>query len=242
MHRTPDVVANALLPLPIPVTGKIVFLPVTLGHVLLLSRFQSGALRGQCANIFDAARAAFILSRPYSESLAAVAAGDFDAQAKAFALAELAAVPAANLNILIYAALRAALAPDRARSFPGSTLQSVSIDECRGLGLILALISRLVEMPGVATLLAHGGTLYDLPLATAFALTLAEDIRNGAEFEGAPSYFEEMRLDDESAVRTAVRQCAVNRADHAERQQRVEQGGNKSPDHKTQEHQSDARA
>jgi len=204
MRRTPDVVIRALQPLPIPVTGEVQFLPVTLGHVLLLDRLDSPLLRGQKLASNDVFRAAFILSRPYAATLALLASGpaNLDAAVAAFVTTAVRTVPGDVLAVLLHAQLLAATGPDREREFPTSQKKNkFDLDECRGLGWVLALTARLtVEVPGLATL-CPGGDLWNLPVATAFVLTVADDIRAGAEFTGAPSYVAEDRLDREAAAR-----------------------------------------
>jgi hypothetical protein len=182
MLRTPRIVLDALQPLSVPVAGRLLLRPVTFGHAALLDRLHDDA-----APSLSVARTLFILTRPAAESVALLEQGGaaFD-RAATDLLGNQIDIP--DLPGLLQAHINAAFESLKSTAHPGARERAA--EEALGLGWLLAHCSRAVDM-GVPA-----DRLMEFPLATAFALGVADDIRNGAEWK-APSYIREEQFEQE---------------------------------------------
>jgi hypothetical protein len=194
MLRTPRIVLDALQPLSVTVAGRLMLRPVTFGHAALLDRLQTDE-----APALSVARSLLILTRPAAESVALLERGlpVFD-KAATDLLGTVACVE--NLPGLIQAHIAAPFEANKQRRMPEARETSGG-EEALGLGWLLAEASRAVDM-GVPA-----DRLQDFPIATCFALGVADDIRNGAEWK-SPSYIREDQF--EQAGRTAAVPAAAS--------------------------------
>ena len=207
MDRTPSIVRRALLPMPLRIGDKVRLLPVTIGHALLLhelcSPFVLAKSKAAIANgeIF---RAIFILAHPgaVTEALLAGDVGALDDAVAKFSI-DLPEIPDAAFAAVVRHHINAAFESFAKTEFPqreGATIHITGPDG-NGLGVMLNLVGHLIEMGHEPDL----ARLKNIPVITAFALSISNSIRAGAEWDD-PSYAQIDRIDEEDAAAAAAPQ------------------------------------
>ena len=192
MQAQPRIVALALLPSPVQV-GRGRLRPVTIGGMTVLHGIQSPFVEGEEEpTALEAFVAGYILSKPHAEIVAEHQDGKLGDNALTWAKRN--KVDCDQLRVAIYNIIREGFSSAANTEFPTgdkfTIVEDVVGDDGNGLGYLLTLVQTLCKN-------YHWTLEYvmDRPLITAFALTTAGRISEGAEWREF-NYFERDREDE----------------------------------------------